>query len=266
VAYDLGDVISLAVSITDSAGVAANATAVTLTVTLPDGTTETPTVSNLTTGSYTCDYTPATAGRYSVRWVATGLNASAYSDVFNARAASSSLLSLAEAKAAIGKTTTASDEELRDYLEATTSLIEQRCGAVVQRTVTERVGGYGSLVLRTTPVVSVTSLTGIYDNTPAVAASAVTVDPVSGIVTKLDGSGFSGWTYTIEYVAGRTGAVDESIQQAARVILQHLWRTQRGAAPKFGGDDGIDTFGIGYALPNRALELLQPFLLAPGIA
>ena len=37
-AYDLGDPVPLAISIKDSAGVAANATLVTLTVTAPDGT------------------------------------------------------------------------------------------------------------------------------------------------------------------------------------------------------------------------------------
>ncbi len=75
--YDLGDVASLAVAITDSAGAAANAGAVVLTVTLPDGTTVTPTVTNAATGSYTASYTPTLPGRHGVRWVATGANASA---------------------------------------------------------------------------------------------------------------------------------------------------------------------------------------------
>jgi hypothetical protein len=44
--YDIGDSVSLAWDVKDSAGVLANATTVTLTVTLPDGTTATPAVTN----------------------------------------------------------------------------------------------------------------------------------------------------------------------------------------------------------------------------
>ena len=56
--YDLGDVVSLSVNVVDSAGAAANATAVVCTVTLPDGTTATPDVTNSATGTYTIAYTP----------------------------------------------------------------------------------------------------------------------------------------------------------------------------------------------------------------
>lgn len=80
--YDLGAVVTLSVAITNPAGAPADATAVTCTVTLPDGTTATPTVSHPATGSYTCTYTPAAVGAYRVHWVATGSNASAKVDTF----------------------------------------------------------------------------------------------------------------------------------------------------------------------------------------
>ncbi len=81
--YDLGDTARLAVQVTDSTGTLANATAVTLTVTLPDGTTSgslTPT--NTATGVYQYDYTPSQVGRHGVRWVATGTNAGAFATTF----------------------------------------------------------------------------------------------------------------------------------------------------------------------------------------
>lgn len=80
--YDIGDVVALAVAVTDSSGAAADAGAVTATIILPDGTTATPTVAHPAVGSYTTLYTPTTAGRYTVKWVATGVNASAFTDSF----------------------------------------------------------------------------------------------------------------------------------------------------------------------------------------
>lgn len=80
--YDLGDPVGLSVNIRDTAGALANAGAVTLTITLPDGTTASPTVTNSATGTYTATYTPAAAGRFAVKWLATGTNASAFADDF----------------------------------------------------------------------------------------------------------------------------------------------------------------------------------------
>jgi hypothetical protein len=65
--------------------------------------------------------------------------------------------------------------------------------------------------------------------------------------------------------------VQEHITGAARIILQHLWRTQRAGrrgGVAGGGDDYAVTEpipGIGYAVPNRALELLAPDRLAPEV-
>ena len=74
--FDLGDVANLTVTVRTTAGVIANAGAVTCTITKPDGTTTTASVVNTTTGIYSAGFTPPTAGRHLVRWVATGANAS----------------------------------------------------------------------------------------------------------------------------------------------------------------------------------------------
>jgi hypothetical protein len=59
------------------------------------------------------------------------------------------------------------------------------------------------------------------------------------------------------------------MSSASRIILQHLWRTRQGPArPTRGGDDYSVTepiAGFGYAIPNRALQLLEPYRLPPGV-
>lgn len=85
--YDLGDVVTLTVTVTDPAGVPANAGAITCAITLPDNTTTNPTPSTTGTGQYAVIYTPPQSGRYVVKWVATGANASAFTDSFAVAAA-----------------------------------------------------------------------------------------------------------------------------------------------------------------------------------
>jgi len=85
--YDLGDVITLRCEVRDADGALADAGAVTCTITLPDGTTDTPTVDHeADSGIYTADYTPAAAGYFAVRWLATGVNAGAFVQDFTVRA------------------------------------------------------------------------------------------------------------------------------------------------------------------------------------
>jgi hypothetical protein len=55
--------------------------------------------------------------------------------------------------------------------------------------------------------------------------------------------------------------VPDNYITATQIICAHLWQTQRvqtlGSGPTFGGDTSFSPqLGLGYALPNRALELL----------
>jgi hypothetical protein len=61
--YDLGDTVPLSVDVTTSAGVLVNCATMVLTVTLPDGTTATPSLTNTPTGSYYVDWVPPTTMR-----------------------------------------------------------------------------------------------------------------------------------------------------------------------------------------------------------
>lgn len=256
---DVGDVVALAIAVTDSAGVAANATTVVLTITLPDGTTVAPTVTNATTGSYTATYTPAQVGRHQVAWVATGTNAGAYRDVFNvADSANLPVVSLSEMKARLNISGSSSDEELRGMLDTATRAGELRTGRVFgRRAVTSEIhhGGRATIVLRQVPVVSVTSVT---EDGTSVAAAGYELDMPSGLLTRMSGTYSAAlWSAGVgnvaaTYVAGY-GAQPPTDVRGVMEMCAHLWRTQRGRFSR--GDDDDWNPGMGYSIPRRVAEL-----------
>jgi hypothetical protein len=183
------------------------------------------------------------------------------------------LLTLAEAKAQLDIDGTAEDVELQVYVDALTAAIERHVGPVENRAVTETttVGG-ATLCLSRIPVVALTSLVPILTNGTAVQVSDVAVDGATGILRRKDGTWFYGGPWTATYTAGR-GAVPPTIKLAALILLQHLWRTQYGASRGLSGIGGGDDFSVteavpgwGYAIPNRVLQLLEPYKVPPGVA
>lgn len=171
------------------------------------------------------------------------------------------ILTLAEAKAQLNITGTADDAELQTYLDAVEAVVDQICGPVINRTVTETVRGWESVALSSPPVVALTSLVSIYTSGPSFDVAGLHVDGPSGIVRRKDLGLFYGGPFTAVYTAGRGATAPPNINLAARIIVQHLWRTQRGGmAPSVLGDDGTSQLaGVGFAVPNRALELLRPY-------
>lgn len=261
--WDLGAVVPLSVSITDGTGNPANAGAVAVTVTLPDGTTSAPAASNPATGVYNADYPTVQAGRHSVRWVATGLNASAYTDTFDVAPADPyQIVSLAEAKAHLRKPATASDDDddLMGFIRAATGVVEQYVGSVVRRTWVETFdgGGHSRLLLAHPPALSVTS---VVEDGATLAAADYKLHPASGVLTRVAGSWDLPWrpgiqNVVVTYAAGRT-AVEASWRLAALIIVKHMWETQRAAAPGplTQGNEDFDP-RYTYSIPRRALELL----------
>ncbi|MFF1686077.1 head-tail connector protein [Streptomyces sp. NPDC058254] len=181
------------------------------------------------------------------------------------------LLDLADAKAQLNITTTSSDDELQAYIVSLTAVIEGIVGPVEERTVTETVTGRGPLLcLQQPPVISITSITPVLDGGTGVDVARVHVDPVSGVLQRRDGRRFAGGPWTVVYQAGRPD-VPPTINLAARMLVQHLWRTQTATRGPMlaGGDDYSVTEpvpGFGYAVPNRVLQLLQPFKTPPAVA
>lgn len=173
------------------------------------------------------------------------------------------VVSVSEAKQYLNLTTSDHDSELQLFVDAVTAVIERHIGKVVeQRTFVEDVvlRGVGSTLLSRGPIVSITSAT--------TTDGYVTWDPETLVVDTSLGSVssrslFNG-TVRFTYVAGME-PVPPHIRLAALIIVGHLWETQRptvAAAPGIGGfDDGGTSLApsvYGYAIPNRALELLGP--------
>jgi hypothetical protein len=184
------------------------------------------------------------------------------------------LLTLAEAKAQLDIETTASDTELQVYIEGVTAAIEAHVGPVENRSVTEThdipSGGARVLVLRQTPAVSLTSVTAILATGTEYDPAGLDLDPDTGTVRRVDGGRLYG-PLRFTYTAGR-GDVPAAINLAARIMVQHLWRTQFGASRGMSSIGGGDDFSVteavpgwGYAIPNRVLQLLERYKLPPAV-
>lgn len=268
--FDLGDPVPLSVSVFDASGNPANATSVALTITRPDGTTTTATVTNPQAGVYEATYTPVDIGRHLVRWVATGLNASAFTDVFDVRpAASVALFSLSDARAILKLSSTTNDEELRTFVDATTYVVEERVGPIIPRSVTETLRLRGRrFALSHPPIVSLDNIQPVLIGAWPESVDDLVFDPITGLVERTDRGGFSNDYYTVTYTAGLNGLVPPHFALAARIILKDLWAVERGSGttrPGSGGNDVV-TMLDGYIIPTRAAQLLEGSQVVDGIA
>ncbi|MET9815327.1 hypothetical protein [Streptomyces sp. NPDC006355] len=271
--FDLGATVRLTGECRSPDGTLATAATAVVTVTLPDGTAVTPPVTedSDTAGKYHADYVTTEPGRHSVRWVWTG-PAAAYTDVFDVQeAAPPAILSLADARRHLNLVSTKDDDEVRFWNNATTRAVEYYTGPVIPRSFTEQhqVRGAASIVLLRTPVLAVTAVESVLTGGVTYDVDGLDVDGDTGELFRLNGGRLSG-RLRITYRAGRT-VITENITAGARIILEHLWRTQRPARGGLagGGEDYSVTEpipGLGYAVPNRALQLLEPDRLPPGVA
>lgn len=264
---DLGDLVPLAVTIRDADGAPTTAATVTLTITRPDGTTDTPAVGNPDTGVYTCDYQPTQVGRHTARWTSTGPLAS-YVDVIDVRDGAGLIVSLRDAKRHLNEslTDTAIDEELRGFIEAATPVVEDIVGPVVPRAFTEVHDGGRTLVLDQCPVVSITTVTGLLAGAGSYGPAGLDVDPDTGVVRRVDGGVFVG-PLRVVYRAGRE-QVPANIVHGCLEVVRHMWETQRGhsgARPGFGEEEMLPT-SSGFTVPRRVFELLHPHRKAPVVA
>lgn len=268
--YDLGDVAPLSVRITDKDGELADAGNVSLTVTLPDGTAEvTDPIVPTETGVYDHDFLTTQAGRHSVRWLATGLNSSAFTDTFDVSPESpTAFISLAEAKTFLHKdpTKTGDDEALMEFISAACTAIEDRVGPITPRTETylsenHRIGTT-CIILPRAPVISVVSVTALGEEIPEydpdTGTSGWRLDAGSGLI-KFVGSSWPYGSVSVVYRVGRV-PIPANYQLAGKELTGHLWRSSQlntsGGRPSLTGDDQIVVQGQAFALPNRVRELL----------
>lgn len=256
---DLGDVARLIVYVTTPDGVAANPAAATLTVTLPDGTTETPTVTlpPAETGVLVVDYPTTQAGRHTYVLTTTSPQ-TAWRDVFDVRQPETAqILSVADARAHLNITHNGQDEEIRGYVEAATSVIQRYTGTTIRQEFSETITVTGGLApLAHYPVVEVTAIESVPDGA-AFPVDSVDVDEL-GIMR----AGVRG-TVRVTYTAGHT-MIPAAWILAAKIIVQHLWETQRprDSRRQIGAmaEDVMsvaDMKGRYYSVPRRAVELLE---------
>jgi len=260
--------VRLELKVYDLDGILADPDDVAVTVTLPDGTTSNQSGSVVTsgTGVYYLDYEPAQVGNYGVYWVTTGVNAGTLEEGFSVDDLTVfPPVSLTEVKAHlnIGADNIGSDDEIRAFINAATAAIEQRVGPMTRRTVTETHDGGGKVLLRTYPVISLTTVT---DN--GITLTSGQYRERDGVVTKKSGTSATNFTtgldgVSVTYQAGRT-SVPADLRQAVLEQVRHMWETQRGQQRgRRGGDDY--TPGAAFNLTIRVKELIAPYEL-PGIA
>lgn len=274
---------------TDTQGNPQDAATVVVTVVKPDGTTATPAVTHAGLGTYSAEFTTTQAGHHLVSWVATDpVYPGSWVDTFEVTPVpDGTIVALAEAKEILHLTATgAYDAKITGYNAAVTNVVEYYCGPVVQRTVIEKLPARGNLqALSKPPVLELVAWT---EPPPALAGAGITLpvppspmyptmfwgvpypltqlycDPHTGIVTHTSGLPFIYGSYVWQYTAGRK-IIPACIYEASKIILKHLYYVESGGTGTgTGAGDSEDTMPtpFGFAIPNRAYELLTPELAA----
>lgn len=259
--YDVGDLIPLSFTVVDPRTQSRTAATVTATIENPDGTTTELAATMSEVGHYTAVFVPTQPGRYVERWAAVNdaeQAIGARSDVINvAEGASAALISLAEAREHINipEDEHIEDEELRGYIVAATAAVERHLNRVVaRRSITEFHDVYPPrcrLFLHRAPLLSITSISTL-DGDESWDPATMVVDSSTGMLDTVNGKSFVG-SLKIVYVAGER-VVPPNVLLATQIVTGHLWQTQRVAGPGFAGEGAA--LGAGFALPNRAVELL----------
>lgn len=270
--YDLGDIVTLAYANTDANGSPANGGTVVLTVTLPDGTTTAPTVTNPSTGSYKATYQSTQAGLHSLRWLATGANPGAMTDVFTVMdPAIVPIVSLASVKAWLNlpDTSSVNDEKVRETLATATELAEDYCNRSLRRKtqVLRFSGSYANtyLILNDPPILSITSVTE--SGNPLTIGSDYVCDPVAGILYRGIYPGLVPWypgvdNIVVTFISGYANP-PLAARQAVMDITRWLWQTtQQGPRPGFGQNAQETSYSD--ALPRWLFRPLDSLVL-PGI-
>jgi hypothetical protein len=277
--YPSGQPIRLSTTVKDVTGTLVNAGAISLLVKLAqaDGT-------QLTTGTYASPVNDSTGlyhqdvpvtdlaatGHYQYAWTSTGTGAGVSFgefDVFDPF--ETSVLPLQDAKDALNipQATTTSDAEIQSYIATIESSLEKATGGpLTNRVVTERSEMMASqtiIPVRQRPLVSVTSIASASGSAIDISGG-LDLDVNAGLIRRKLGLPFYGPFFTwlpqctVTYVAGWGTSVPAAFGSFARIVVQHLWNSQRGpAALPMGGGEMVTVPGFGFAIPNMAAELLN---------
>lgn len=272
--FPSGQPVRVVVTVRDLGGVLA-AVAPVLTLQKPDGSQQvysTPVADS--TGQYHQDILAADLlqnGHYQWSAVAAGsvtdpaVGAFDVFDPFEVR-----VISQADAKEMLNipAATTTYDTELDGWIASIEAGLERFTGGpVVNRTITERVeatSGYTVLCVRQRPLVSLQSVVNVGSGQPLALDDMTDLDVNAGTIRRRLGWPFFGPFYQylpvfdVTYTAGWGTAVPAAFNSFARIVIQHLWETKRGPiAMPMAGEQPVAVPGFGFAIPNRAAELLN---------
>lgn len=180
----------------------------------------------------------------------------------------------------------AQDDELQGFISAASEMARDVVGPVLGEQHTQWFdGGRPSVVPDWLPLVSVESVTEFYGQSQFAlteqplgaqnSAFGYTVDYITGQITRRTFGGaparFAAGAKNVQvvYTSG-TGTVPYSVRLGALELIRHLWSmSQQGGVPRVGiasMSDDSTRVPTGFALPNRVLELWQPYRRPPGIA
>jgi hypothetical protein len=155
---------------------------------------------------------------------------------------------------------TANDGELIELIEGAEASVASRCGPLEPTTVTERVSGLrSSLRPRVKPVISITSATPV--GGAALSLLDLELDPVTGVLSTVSGTGFWSRLYDLVYVAGRT-SLPADLLLGVKEQLRYLWQTQLGNTLSVGAlpeDQFAAAESLG-ALARRSEQLIRPYV------
>lgn len=187
------------------------------------------------------------------------------------------LCSVAEVKSQLNKNLSVDDAELQDYIDAIRGPVEDYCGPILPVDLTEVHRIFGSRLVLDHPVVSITSVT-IYEGITARALTAIST-PASAstycytlegkTIQRLGSDGYPTDFDNAVYVAYTAGysVVPDAINLAARLLVQHMWRTQNGGAglPALSDDELVEVEGFGM-IPSKAKEFMDGYRRVSGLA
>lgn len=170
------------------------------------------------------------------------------------------IVTLEEMAAHLNREDRSDDPELQTYVDAVDAIVERHLGQVVApRTVADEEHEVscwgGTIILRHTPVISLTSVVAA-DGSRTWDTALVRLNKATGALHGGVGPALSG-TVWVTYQAGMS-SIPANVKLATQIIVAHLWETQRMSAlsPSSAADPGLMPTGFGFAIPNRAAELL----------
>lgn len=178
---------------------------------------------------------------------------------------------------------TADEDLLQVYVTAVSRLLDQHCGPVIRRTITDELhdGGHETIHLRYGPVTSISSVIELVGTTQTTCTAetfgtqpadgylldpnSTPTAPYSGIIRRRANGAPARWAsgdsnVKVTYVAGRYAAIaniDPLFTNAAILIMKNLWRAeQSGVAAATAGYENPQALYPGFAMPRAAKQIL----------